>query len=63
MGLMAGKNILVTGVLTPDSIAFDVARLVQEEGGTVVLTSFGRTMSLTARTSKRLPAGRWRWAA
>ena len=55
MGLMTGKNILVTGVLTPDSIAFDVARLVQEEGGTVVLTSFGRTMSLTGRTSKRLP--------
>lgn len=55
MGLMTGKNILVTGVLTPDSIAYDVARLVQEEGGNVVLTSFGRTMSLTARTSKRLP--------
>ncbi len=55
MGIMQGKNILVTGVLTPDSIAFDVARLVQEEGGNVVLTSFGRTMSLTARTSKRLP--------
>ncbi len=55
MGIMQGKNILVTGVLTPDSIAYDVARLVQEEGGNVVLTSFGRTMSLTARTSKRLP--------
>lgn len=55
MGLMTGKNILVTGVLTPGSIAFDVARLVQEEGGTVVLTSFGRSMSLTGRTSKRLP--------
>ena len=55
MGLMTGKNILVTGVLTPDSIAYDVARLVQEEGGNVVLTSFGRTMSLTARTAKRLP--------
>lgn len=55
MGLMSGKNVLVTGVLTPDSIAFDVARLVQEEGGSVVLSSFGRTMSLTARTAKRLP--------
>ena len=56
MGLMTGKNILVTGVLTPGSIAFDVARLVQEEGGNVVLTSFGRQMSLTERTAKRLPS-------
>lgn len=55
MGLMTGKNILVTGVLTPGSIAFDVARLIQEEGGNVVLTSFGRQMSLTERTAKRLP--------
>lgn len=55
MGLMSGKNVLVTGVLTPGSIAFDVARLVQEEDGTVVLTSFGRQRSLTERTSKRLP--------
>ena len=55
MGIMTGKHVLVTGVLTPGSIAFDVARLVQEEGGTVVLTSFGRQLSLTERTSKRLP--------
>lgn len=55
MGIMQGKHVLVTGVLTPGSIAFDVARLVQEQGGQVVLTSFGRQMSLTDRTSKRLP--------
>ena len=55
MALMSGKTVLVTGVLTPGSIAYDVARLVQEEGGTVVLTSFGRQMSLTERTAKRLP--------
>ena len=55
MGIMQGKHVLVTGVLTPGSIAFDVARLVQEQGGHVVLTSFGRQMSLTERTSKRLP--------
>lgn len=55
MGIMQGKRVLVTGVLTPGSIAFDVARLVQEQGGEVVLTSFGRQMSLTERTSKRLP--------
>ena len=54
MGLLDGKRILVTGVLTDQSIAFHVARLAQEEGAAVVLTSFGRTMNLTRRTVKRL---------
>ncbi len=56
MGLLDGKRILVTGVLTDQSIAFQVARLAQEEGAQVVLTSFGRTMNLTRRTSARLPS-------
>lgn len=56
MGLMDGKRILVTGVLTDQSIAFHVARLAQEEGAQVVLTSFGRTMGLTTRSARRLPA-------
>jgi len=55
MGLLQGKRILVTGVLTDQSIAFHVARLAQEEGATVVLTSFGRAMGLTRRTAGRLP--------
>jgi meromycolic acid enoyl-[acyl-carrier-protein] reductase len=55
MGLLEGKRILVTGVLTDQSIAFHVARLAQEQGATVVLTSFGRAMGLTRRTSGRLP--------
>lgn len=55
MGLLEGKRILVTGVLTDQSIAFQVARLAQEEGATVVLTSFGRTMGLTRRSAGRLP--------
>jgi enoyl-[acyl-carrier protein] reductase I len=55
MGLLAGKRILVTGVLTDQSIAFQVARLAQEEGAQVVLTSFGRTMGLSRRSSGRLP--------
>jgi enoyl-[acyl-carrier protein] reductase I len=55
MGLLEGKRILVTGVLTDKSIAFHVARLAQEEGATVVLTSFGRVMGLTRRTADRLP--------
>jgi meromycolic acid enoyl-[acyl-carrier-protein] reductase len=55
MGILDGKRILVTGVLTDQSIAFHVARLAQEEGAHVVLTSFGRTMGLTRRSSGRLP--------
>jgi enoyl ACP reductase len=55
MGILQGKRILVTGVLTDQSIAFHVARLAQEEGATVVLTSFGRAMGLTRRSAGRLP--------
>ena len=54
--LLDGKRILVTGVLNDSSIAFGVARRAQEEGAEVVLTSFGRAMSLTRRAAKRLPA-------
>lgn len=54
-GLLAGRTILVTGVLTDQSIAFHVARLAQDQGATVLLTSFGRAMTLTERTARRLP--------
>ncbi|TDQ45861.1 enoyl-ACP reductase FabI [Actinorugispora endophytica] len=54
MGILEGKRILVTGVLTDSSIAFHVARLCQEEGATVVLTGYGR-LSLVERIAKRLP--------
>ncbi len=53
--LLANKRVLVTGVLNDASIAFSVARRAQEEGATVVLTSFGRAMSLTERAARRLP--------
>jgi enoyl-[acyl-carrier protein] reductase I len=53
-GLLAGKRILVTGIITDASIAFHVARLAQEEGAEVVLTGFGR-LSLVTRIAKRLP--------
>ena len=56
MGILEGKRLLVTGVLTDQSIAFHVAKLAQQEGATVVLSSFGRAMSITQRISKRLPA-------
>lgn len=55
MALLDKKNILVTGVLTDASIAFHIARLCQEEGANVILTSFGRAMSLTTRIASRLP--------
>jgi len=54
--LLEGKRILVTGVLTDSSIAFSVAKVAQEEGAEIVLTSFGRAMSLTQRSAKRLPS-------
>ena len=53
--LLEGKKILVTGVLTDASIAFSCARVAQEQGAEIVLTSFGRAMSLTQRSAKRLP--------
>jgi enoyl-[acyl-carrier protein] reductase I len=52
--LLEGKRILVTGVLTEQSIAFNVAKIAQEQGATVVLTGFGR-LSLVERIAKRLP--------
>jgi enoyl-[acyl-carrier protein] reductase I len=54
MGILDGKRILVTGVLTDASIAFHVARIAQQEGATIVLTGFGR-LSLVERIAKRLP--------
>lgn len=55
MGILENKNILVTGVLTDGSIAFHIARLAQEEGANVILTGFGRSISLTTRIAGRLP--------
>src|SRR6185437_14478638 len=55
MGILEGKRILVTGVITDASIAFHVARVAQQEGATVVLTGFGR-LSLVERIAKRLPS-------
>ncbi|GAC1315882.1 MAG: enoyl-ACP reductase FabI [Acidimicrobiales bacterium] len=53
--LLDGKRIVVTGVLNHDSIAFSVARFAQEQGAEIVLTSFGRIMSITQRVARRLP--------
>jgi enoyl-[acyl-carrier protein] reductase I len=56
MALLTGKRLLVTGVLTDDSIAYGVAELAQQEGAELVLTSFGRALSLTRRVAKHLPS-------
>ncbi|WP_026424072.1 enoyl-ACP reductase FabI [Actinokineospora inagensis] len=53
-GLLEGKRLLITGVITDASIAFHVAKAAQEQGAQVVLTGFGR-LSLVERIAKRLP--------
>jgi meromycolic acid enoyl-[acyl-carrier-protein] reductase len=52
--LLEDKKLLITGVLTPQSIAFAIAELAQREGAQILLTSFGRGMSLTERSARRL---------
>jgi meromycolic acid enoyl-[acyl-carrier-protein] reductase len=53
--LLKDKRLLITGVLTDDSIAWHVARIAQEQGAEVVATGFGRGMRLTERSVQRLP--------
>lgn len=52
--LLDGKRLLITGVLTDDSIAFHTARLAQDQGAEVVLTGFGRGLRLTERVARRM---------
>jgi enoyl ACP reductase len=54
--LLDGKKLLITGVLTDDSIAFAIARVAQEAGAEIVLTGFGRGRSLTERVARKLPS-------
>jgi enoyl-[acyl-carrier protein] reductase I len=53
--ILAGKRLLITGVITKDSIAFHAAEQAQREGATVALTSFGRVRRMTERAAQRLP--------
>ena len=53
--LLDGRRLVITGVLNDDAIAFHCARLAQAEGAEIVLTSFGRILSITQRVAKRLP--------
>ena len=53
--LLESKRLLITGVLTPQSIAFAAAKVAQEQGAQIVLTGVGRGMGLTQRCARRLP--------
>jgi enoyl ACP reductase len=53
--MLEGKRLLITGVITRDSIAFEVARQAQEAGAEVVLTGFGRAKRMTERAARQLP--------
>jgi enoyl ACP reductase len=53
--LLEGKRLVITGVLTDDSIAWHTARIAQEQGAQIVLTGFGRGLSVTQRAARRLP--------
>ncbi len=53
--MLAGKRLLITGVLTRGSIAYSVAERAQQEGAEIVLTGFGRTRRMTERAAARLP--------
>ena len=57
MGLLEGKKIVITGVLTDASLAFGVARIALDEGAEIVLTGAGRALSLTQRTARKLGDG------
>ena len=55
MGILDGKRLLITGVLTDASLAYGVAELAQNEGAEIVLTGAGRGLRLTERTARKLP--------
>jgi enoyl-[acyl-carrier protein] reductase I len=53
--ILEGKRLVITGVITKDSIAYHAAEQAQREGAEVVLTSFGRVKRMTERAAQRLP--------
>jgi len=55
VGLLDGKRIVITGVLTDSSLAYGIAKLAQEQGAELVITGAGRGMRLTSRTARKLP--------
>jgi enoyl-[acyl-carrier protein] reductase I len=53
--ILEGKRLLITGVITRDSIAYHAAEQAQQEGAEIVLSSFGRVRRMTERAAQRLP--------
>jgi len=53
--ILEGKRLLITGLMTKESIAYAVAELAQQQGAEVVLTSFGRARRMTERAAGGLP--------
>ncbi|MGI8696862.1 MAG: enoyl-ACP reductase FabI [Mycobacteriales bacterium] len=54
-GLLAGKRIFIAGVLTESSIGFATAKAAQQHGAQVVVSNFGRGLSITRRVIRKLP--------
>jgi enoyl-[acyl-carrier protein] reductase I len=52
MGILDGKNLVITGVLTDASLAYRVAEIAKAEGANLILTGAGRALSLTKRTAR-----------
>jgi enoyl-[acyl-carrier protein] reductase I len=53
--MLEGRRILVTGIVTTDSIAFAVAARAQELGAQVGVTTFDRVRDLTEAALEQLP--------
>ena len=60
--LLDGKKLLITGVLTDDSIAFAVAKVAQEQGAEILLTNVGKGVRLTEKVARKLPVAARRHA-
>lgn len=54
MGILDGKNILVTGVTMNTSIAYKVAEVAEQQGATVIVTAFGRALRLATKVVQKL---------
>lgn len=54
-GLLDGKTILITGIITDASIGFHAAAVAQEQGAKVIITGIPERLRLIDRIAKRLP--------
>ncbi|HMS76901.1 NADH-dependent enoyl-ACP reductase InhA [Gordonia sp. (in: high G+C Gram-positive bacteria)] len=54
-GILDGKTVLITGIITDASIAFHAAAVAQEQGAKVIITGIPERLRLIDRIAKRLP--------